>query len=122
MNLRRVIFVLVSLVLLGFGTVSGLSREERTNPPADAVTGSGCVESGVEAGCLVLKDFKDKKLYSLHFPSGKKPGPGTAISFEGTKLDVDICMQGTPVAVIKWTALKTKCPKDSSKPDPKPSP
>jgi hypothetical protein len=120
LNLRRVIFVLLSLVLLGFGTLSGLSREERKYPPAEAVNGSGCVESGVEAGCLVLKGFKDAKLYSLHFPSGKKPDPSSAISFEGTKLDVDICMQGTPVAVSKWTTLKMKCPKDSPKPDPKP--
>ena len=121
MNLRRVVFVLLSFVLLGFGTFSGLSREERKYRPAEAVKGSGCVESGVEAGCLVLIDFAhSKKLYSLHFSSGKKPGPGTAISFEGTKLDADICMQGTPVAVSEWTELKTKCPKDSPKPDLKP--
>lgn len=120
MNLRRVVFVLLSFVLLGFGTVSGLSREERKYPPAEAVKGSGCVENGVEAGCLVLKDFKDKTLYSLHFSSGKKLGPGTAISFEGTKLDADICMQGTPVAVTKWTALKMKCSNEPPKLGPKP--
>jgi hypothetical protein len=121
MILRRVILVLLSLVLFGFGTLTGLSREERNNPPSEAVKGIGCVETGVEAGCLVLRDLNDNtKLYSLHFASDKKPGPGTAIAFEGTKMGADICMQGTPIAVSKWTELKMKCPKDSYKPGPKP--
>jgi hypothetical protein len=110
MRLRRVAPVVLSCVLLGLGFVSGLSQAQKIKAKSDEIKAAGCVRQGVEAGCLVLKDFKDKKLYSLHFPSGKKPDLDTAISFEGTKQDVDTCMQGIPVAVSKWTQLKMKCP------------
>src|SRR2546426_228862 len=113
MRLQRIVLVVLSLAFVGFQATSGLAQEQKKKAKSETVKGSGCVRPGVEAGCLVLKDFNDaKKQYSLHFPPDKKPDPGTAISFEGTKLDSDICMQGLPVTVTKWTRLKTICPKE----------
>jgi hypothetical protein len=43
-----------------------------------AISGAGCVEAGVEAGCLVLRDTKTGTLYNL-FVTGKKPPVGTGI-------------------------------------------
>ena len=81
-----------------------------------AVDGSGCVTAGVEGGCLVLTDFKTKKIYNLLFETEKKPDVGTAISFKGTVHDgPTICMQGAAVDVTKWTQLKMKCPSAKSK-------
>ena len=73
------------------------------------IKGSGCVEAGVEAGCLVVG--KNKKAYSLLF-SGEKAKVGTAITFEGTRhTGPSICMQGTSVAVTKWRETRRACPK-----------
>ena len=78
----------------------------------DVVKGEGCLRAGVEGGCLILTTA-DKKKYSLHFDANNKPAAESMIQFEGTTMDVDTCMQGTPVKVTKWTALKTKCPAES---------
>ena len=77
------------------------------------VKSAGCTSEGVEAGCMVLTGFKDKKLYSLHFPAGKKPALDTAIAFEG-KTGIDTCMQGNPVDVSNWTPLEMRCTKPAS--------
>jgi hypothetical protein len=82
-----------------------------TSGDGEVVQDSGCVRSGVEAGCLILKTFDDKKIYNLFFPDGKAPEIGAAISFEGVKHDgPTTCMQGTAVNVKKWTRLKRRCP------------
>jgi hypothetical protein len=78
-------------------------------PAAKTITGSGCVEAGVENRCIVLRDVKTKTLYNLIF-SGKKPDVGTAIRFEGSKFDgATICMQGQAVKVSKWTPADIDC-------------
>ena len=82
-------------------------------PQGTNVTGEGCVRAGVEAGCLNLTTADKKDKFSLHFDIKNKPSADSMIHFEGTMMDVDTCMQGTPVKVTKWTALKTKCPAES---------
>jgi hypothetical protein len=84
-----------------------------TSPDGTVVKGEGCLEAGVEGGCLILTTTDKKNKYSLHFDADNKPNAETMIQFEGTTVDVDTCMQGTPVKVTKWTALKTKCPAES---------
>jgi hypothetical protein len=59
---------------------------------------------------MILTTSDKKHKYSLHFDTANKPNAESMISFEGTTVDVDTCMQGTPVKVSKWTPLKTKCP------------
>jgi hypothetical protein len=77
------------------------------------VAGDGCIRAGVEKGCLILTTADKKNKYSLHFDSNNKPSADTMIHFEGTTSDLDTCMQGTPVKVTKWNALKTNCPAES---------
>jgi hypothetical protein len=97
-------FLLVSLFA---GMASVASAEGKAGP----IKGSGCVSPGVEAGCLMLTDSNDStKVYNL-FLAGEKPAIGTAISFQGTAhTGVNICQQGTPVNVTKWTRLEIPCP------------
>jgi hypothetical protein len=81
---------------------------------ATVIKGAGCVEAGVEAGCLVVNNAGDKKTYNLLFGSGKKPTVGMAITFQGSvHSGPTTCMQGTPVNVTKWTQTKMMCPKPS---------
>jgi hypothetical protein len=82
-------------------------------PAGTAVKGDGCLRAGVEGGCLSLTTADKKHTYSLHFDANNKPNADTMIHFEGTTMDVDTCMQGTPVKVTKWNALKMKCPAES---------
>ncbi len=93
----------------GQGTSFGQAKGGGPN----VVKASGCVEAGVEAGCLVLNSAKDKKAYNLLFGSGKnKPTAGMAISFEGkVHAGPTTCMQGTAVNIEKWTQIKMACPK-----------
>ncbi len=85
-----------------------------TSPTSKGVARDGCVRAGVEAGCLILTATDNKNYkYSLHFDPNNKPAPDTMIHFEGIAIDVDTCMQGTPVKVVKWNALKEKCPAES---------
>ncbi|MGP8253224.1 MAG: hypothetical protein ACLQHF_14435 [Terracidiphilus sp.] len=75
------------------------------------VHGQGCVASGVEAGCLVLKDSGSGILYDLLI-SGARPQVGEGIEFTGIPHDgPTICMQGTPVKVTQWARKDSiKCP------------
>jgi hypothetical protein len=73
------------------------------------IRGSGCVETGVEAGCKVLKDTKTGDTYVLFF-AAKEPGPGTAIWFKGTAHQgMTTCMQGKALDVLKWNPSKMHC-------------
>jgi hypothetical protein len=74
-------------------------------PPSDAkqVKGTGCVQAGVEAGCLVVKDAASGNLYSLLI-KGAKPAVGIGIDFAGTPFNGSTtCMQGIPVQISTWS-------------------
>jgi hypothetical protein len=82
--------------------------------PVVTISGSGCVNPGVETGCLVLVDSTGKGKYGLFFPSTSKPAPYTGISFTGTAHNgPTFCMQGPPVDVSSWTPNRMHCPKAS---------
>lgn len=91
-----------------------LSAQTKTERPATpsspgTISASGCVEGGVEAGCLVLRETETKTLYNLLF-AGKKPVIGTVIHFTGKKHDgPTTCMQGEPVHVEEWSVIKMEC-------------
>jgi hypothetical protein len=71
-------------------------------PDAKQVKAKGCVEAGVEASCLVVKDAESGKLYNLLI-KGAKPVVGTGIEFTGVPFDgMTTCMQGSPVKVTTW--------------------
>ncbi|MFZ0821154.1 MAG: hypothetical protein WAM91_13880 [Candidatus Acidiferrales bacterium] len=89
------------------------TRNPQPGPPAQFAKGDGCLRAGVEGGCLSLTTTDKKNTYSLHFDASNKPSADTMIHFEGATMDVDSCMQGTPVKVTKWNALKMKRPAES---------
>ena len=104
-------FMIAALLLtMGLGLQAQTKKKSSSAAAAKTIAASGCVKAGVEAGCLVLTDFKTKKLYNLFF-TGDKPAIDTAIHFTGTAHDgPTTCMQGQAVDVKKWTPLKRKCP------------
>lgn len=75
------------------------------------VHGQGCVASGVEAGCLVVKDSGSGVLYNLLIV-GTRPKVGQGIEFTAIPYDgLTMCMQGTPVKVTQWAQKDSiKCP------------
>lgn len=99
-------------VLLFFGvTPHDQTQDDKSNrpPAAKTISGSGCVQAGVEAGCIVLHDAKANTLYNLYF-SGKRPEIGTGIRFAGTKQGgVTVCMQGEPIKVSNWSRVEMSC-------------
>jgi hypothetical protein len=103
---------LTAFLLLAVVPLIRPQQDKPQDPPAPAktVSGLGCVEAGVEAGCLVLRDEKSKKLYNLYFSMPRKPQPGMGIRFRGTKKDgVTICMQGEPINVGNWSRAELAC-------------
>lgn len=107
--MRRTIGLSVLLLL----AVAALAAA--TNHPIVVIKGAGCLEEGVEGGCLVLHDLKTKVTYNLRF-QGKAPAVGTAITFEGTaNNNPNTCMQGTAVDVTTWTPVKMHCPPSKDK-------
>jgi hypothetical protein len=98
--------------VLGGAPLSRPPQDKPPDPPAPAKTvrGLGCVEAGVEASCLVLRDTKTDKLYNLYFSMPGKPQPGMGIRFQGTRKDgVTICMQGEPINVDSWSRAELAC-------------
>jgi len=75
------------------------------------VHGQGCVASGVEAGCLVVRDSNSGTLYNLLI-SGARPKVGEGIEFTGVPHEgPTMCMQGVPVNVTQWAGKDSiKCP------------
>ena len=66
------------------------------------IKATGCVQAGVEARCLVLKDAKTGKLYNL-LVKDPRPAAGQGISFTGIPFDgMTTCMQGEAVQVTHW--------------------
>ena len=86
--------------------------------PSDAkqVKGQGCVQAGVEAGCLVVQDTASGDLFNLLI-NGAKPAVGTGIDFTGTHYrGTTACMQGVAVQVASWTRNDSlKCTKSKGK-------
>ena len=111
MKNSRIVAGLIYMTLLYAPAFLGQNKPA-TPPPRSAgkaVSGSGYVTQGVEAGCLMLQDSKTKTLYNLFFVSKKKPTLGAAIHFTGTRHDgPTACMQGEAVDVQKWSPLKTQ--------------
>ena len=67
------------------------------------VHGAGCVQAGVEARCLVVKDIGSGTLYNLLIKE-PRPAIGEGIEFTGAPFEgATYCMQGAPVRVTTWT-------------------
>jgi len=94
--MKRLMMTLAVLVLGGASATGGAADKPKQ------VHGTGCVEPGVEARCVVLKDVKTGALYNLLF-KGPRPQIGDAVEFNGVLFEgMTMCMQGTPVEVSDW--------------------
>jgi hypothetical protein len=90
----------LALLLLSWAQAPG-----PTSPPKKQVQlhAQGCIEAGVEANCLVLKDLKSGSLFNLLI-KGIRPAIGDGIEFVGTPHQgPSTCMQGIDVDVITWS-------------------
>ena len=85
---------------------------QATDPAGPAtVTIAGCPVAGVEAGCVMLR-AADGRLYNI---TAAEPEPAlddreiqvTAVPSR----EMDICMQGTKLAEIRWTHTGAMCPR-----------
>ncbi len=95
-------------------------REGRPAPAPESteskqVHAEGCVEQGVETGCLMVKDRQSGKLYHVLI-KGLRPQPGSGIEFTGVPHDGPTsCMQGTPLDVISWVDKSSlECAQDGA--------
>ncbi len=103
-KLACLVLVLVLGALLG-SAVHAIAEK----PPAKVIEATGCVEKGVEAGCLMLVTADGTKYNIFADP---RPALGTWISIRGTRHDgPTICMEGTPVRVQSWKKRADRCPK-----------
>jgi len=109
---QKVVLALACLVLVPIA----ISQDQEKKTQDEPVHATGCVEQGVEAGCLVLKDVKTKTEYDLKFDD-KPASVGTAITFDGVSHsgEVDGCQQGKIVHVQKWTHIRMHCPRSKAK-------
>ncbi len=87
-------------------------------PPKTApipVHAQGCVASGVEAACLVVKDTGSGIVYNLLI-RGARPQVGEGIEFTGVPHDGPTsCMQGVAVNVTQWSRKDSiKCMPDET--------
>jgi len=102
--MKRAIFVAMALVASAATATAGQAANSKP------VQAQGCVEAGVESGCLVVKDVKSGVLYNLLI-KGKRPAVGAGIEFTGTPFEgMTICMQGVALQVTSWKrADSLKC-------------
>jgi hypothetical protein len=78
-------------------------------PKPPQIRGEGCVEPGVEARCLVVKDVRSGVQFDL-FVKGVQPEIGSGIEFVGVPHHgMTTCMQGTAVDVQAWAHKNLKC-------------
>jgi hypothetical protein len=100
--------------LLALATIAGtltFSAIAYSGSPAkpQQIRGEGCVEPGVEARCLIVKDVRSGVQFDL-FVKGVQPEIGSGIEFVGVPHNgMTTCMQGTAVDVQAWTHRNLKC-------------
>ena len=98
---------ILGLVLLLASALAGAAPAK-----GKTVQKRGTVEAGVEAGCLLVRDARDHKLYNVFFRGKEKPNAGEEISFNGTLHDgPTTCMEGIAVDVTTWKPARAADPK-----------
>ena len=96
--MKRMFLALVAITLAGVVVASGVGQA----PESKEMHAKGCVEPGVEARCLIVKDVKSGKLYNV-FIKEPRPAIGDGIEFTAVPCDgVTYCMQGIAVQVTSW--------------------
>lgn len=94
---RLAIFVLISML-----ACTAAAPAENPQQKPKEMRGQGCVEPGIEARCLLVKDMKTAKIYHLIF-KGLQPALGEGIEFVALPHNGPTsCMQGIPLDVVAW--------------------
>ncbi len=115
--MNRVRFSIVTLALVSSALVSSapvpsqqpdIPRPQNNEPKK--IHGEGCVEAGVEAKCLIVRDVKSGKLYNI-LVGEPRPALGEGIEFTVTlHQGAAVCMQGATIEVERWAHKESiKC-------------
>jgi copper(I)-binding protein len=118
--MKRFVRIAVLMMLMSGGFVFAQTAQPRQKPAAGAVkgakvSGTACVRAGVEGGCIMLVTTDGKNTYNV--VGSKQPKAGTVVRFTGTTDPgtTTLCMQGTPVKLTTFTAVRMKCPLEGPK-------
>jgi len=96
--MKRVLLTLAAMMLAGVAVTFGTGQA----PESKEVLAKGCVEPGIEARCLMVKDVPSGKLYNVLIKE-PRPAIGDEIEFTAVPYNgVTYCMQGIPVKVTRW--------------------
>jgi hypothetical protein len=91
------------LALCSFAAAQDKPDVPKPQPEPKKIHGEGCVEAGVEANCLVVRDVHAGKIYNI-LVGEPRPTLGEGIEFTGTAFQgVSMCMQGTAIEVERWS-------------------
>jgi hypothetical protein len=82
----------------------------KPQPQPKTIHGEGCVETGVEPRCLIVRDVAHSRLYSI-LVGNPRPTPGEGIEFTGiVHQGPTVCTQGTAIEVEHWQQKESlKC-------------
>jgi hypothetical protein len=114
--MKRVRFsvAIVLAAAASFSVAFDLAQQQpeipKPQPEPKKIHGEGCVEAGVDARCLIVRDVRAGKLYNI-VVGDPKPTPGEGIEFTGTlHQGASVCMQGAAIEVERWARKETiKC-------------
>lgn len=109
--MKRLRPLLAIAVLAGSAVAMGQQPNmPHPQPQPKKVHGEGCVENGVDARCLLVRDVAHARLYSI-LVGDPRPTPGEGIEFTGTvHQGPSVCMQGTLIQVEHWQRKESlKC-------------
>ena len=93
-----------ALAIVALSTALGAAPEK-----PQQIRAEGCVEAGVEARCLFVRDVRSGLQYEI-FVRGVQPALGTGIEFIGVPHHgMTTCNLGTAVDVQRWVRKDLKC-------------
>jgi hypothetical protein len=102
----------VFTIMMAAAVMCGAQQPEvpKPQPEVKKVHGEGCVEAGVDARCLVVRDVRAGKLYNI-LVGDPRPTLGEGIEFTGTLREgPNVCMQGAAIEVERWARKESiKC-------------
>jgi hypothetical protein len=101
--MQKLLFAGVCLFFVGT-----LNAQAQT---AEQIAIVGCVVTGTERGCLIIKDNASNKTYQIN-AANPKPNPrqGLAVLLHGVVTNkMDTCQQGPVLENITWTYTKMRC-------------
>jgi len=100
------------IALVAASAVAAAQQPDVPKPQPDVkkVHGEGCVEAGVDARCLVVRDVRAGRIYNI-LVGDPRPTPGEGIEFTGTlHQGANVCMQGAAIEVERWARKESiKC-------------